>query len=115
MKDRVRLLAKTNGYTDRIERAMDRDEPEAVDPDSLAEITARSAATWPGIRALQSGERSARPLARRIQDVKAQARATGIDVHPQMRLVRLAMESGRPIEHVERRLRAVENRLWPTP
>ena len=92
---------------------MDPDEPEAIDPAALSEMVAKSAASWPGLRALQRGERSQKPLARRIADVKAQARATGVDVHPQMRLVKLAMENGRPIEHVERRLEAVENRLWP--
>jgi hypothetical protein len=114
MGERVRLLGKTGGYTTRRDRAMDPVEPEAVDAETQERITEAAARSWPGLRALQQGERSDRPLARRIQAAQQQARSSGVDVHPQLRLVRLAMEHGRPIEHIERRMEAVEARLWPT-
>jgi hypothetical protein len=115
VQDRVRLLGKTSGYTERTDRAMDPVEPEAVDAETQRRISEDAARSWPGLRALQTGERASRPLHRRMENARAQARLSGVDVHPQLRLVKLAIENGRPIEHVERRMSAVEARLWPSP
>lgn len=113
MRDEIRLLGKTGGYTDRPSRAMDRDEPEAVDRATQKHITAEAAKSWPQMNALQHGTRAAAPLDRRVERCRSQARHLGVDVHGELRLVRLAIAGGRPLEHVERRIEVLEQRLWP--
>lgn len=110
----VRLLGKTGGYTDNPARAMDLDEPEAVDAEAQRRITAEAVANWPGLNALQAGERQAAPLDRRIERCRAQAKHLRVDVHGELRLVRLAISGGRSRAHVERRVEALESRLWPS-
>lgn len=114
--DEVRLLAKGGGYTDNPARALDvREEPEAVDREAQRRITAQAVAEWPHLNALQTGAREAVPLDRRIARCVAQAKHLRVDVHRELRLVRLAVGSGRPQAHVERRVEALESRLWPQP
>jgi hypothetical protein len=111
--DEVRLLGKTGGYTDKPSHALDRDEPEAVSRQEQARITAEAVASWPHLHALHEGERSALPLDRRIAQCKAQARNLGVDVHSELRLIRLTMSSGRSRATVEHRVQVLEQRLWP--
>lgn len=113
MRDSVRLLAKTGGYTDRPSKAMDPSEPEAVAAEDQRRITEEAARSWPHLNALQRGERTAAPLDRRIARCKAQAKHLGVDVHGELRLVRLAVAGGRSQAHVERRIEVLEARLWP--
>jgi hypothetical protein len=114
MTDPVRLLGKTSGYTERRDRAMDASEPEAVDAESQRRISEAAREGWPHLNALQTASRESRPLSARIRRIQSQARHLGVDVHPELRRVRLAMEGGRSPEHIERRVAAVEARLWPT-
>ncbi len=114
MKDPVRLLGKTGGYTATPGRAL-REEPEAVSRADQARITADAARSWPHLNALQAAERATAPLDRRIARIKAQAKHLRVDVHGELRLVRLAVEGGRSRAHVERRVEAVEAKLWPSP
>lgn len=114
MTDTVRLLGKTGGYTDKPSRAMDPAEPEAVAPSDLAKITAASAASWPHLNALQVGARAAAPISTRIERCRQQARHLGVDVHGELRLIRLTIANGRSAASVERRVEVLENRLWPT-
>jgi hypothetical protein len=111
--DRPRLLAKGNGYTARSTRAMDPSEPEAVSAEDQRNITLQAARNWPHLSALHTAERTAQPMSRRLERIKAQARFAGVDVHNQLRQVRLAMEGGRSAAHIERRVEAIEQRLWP--
>jgi hypothetical protein len=62
---------------------------------------------------LHAGDRAARPLAVRLAHAEAQARLKRINVVPELRLARLAMQSGRSAAHVERRLEVVERRVFP--
>lgn len=111
MRDEVRLLGKRGGYTADPARALP-DEPEAVDRETQQRFTLDAARTWPHLHALQTGERRDAPLHHRIQRIKAQARLTGIDVHQELRLARLAIESRCSAAHVERRVQALEARLF---
>lgn len=113
MPDNVRLLGKTGGYTDKPSRAMDPAEPEAVRPDEQDRISAAAVADWPHLDALHTGARTAQPLAVRVARCKAQARHVGVDVHGELRLIRLGIQGGRSRAHVERRLTVLEERLWP--
>ncbi len=113
MKDQVRLLGRTGGYTDEPERAL-REEPEAVDRETQRRITAAAAESWPHLSALHEATRRIDPLSTRLARAQAQAKHLRVDVHNELRLVRLAIESGRSYAHVERRLSVVEERLWPT-
>lgn len=112
MRDSVRLLGKTGGYTAEPSHAL-REEPEAVDRETQRRITLAAAESWPHLNALQQAERASAPLHRRIARAKAQARHAGVNVHNELRLVRLAIEGGRSYAHVDRRLSVVEERLWP--
>lgn len=51
--------------------------------------------------------------AARLARAHAQARVNGVDVRNEIRLARLAIEAGRKLAHVERRLWAVERRVYP--
>jgi hypothetical protein len=113
VRDEVRLLGKAGGYTDSPGRAMDRDEPEAVSRQDQARITAEAVRNWPHLNALQTGARTAQPLDRRLARCVAQAKNLRVDVHGELRLVRLALQGGRSRAHVERRLEVLEGRLWP--
>jgi len=114
MKDEVRLLGRSGGYTSDPARAVDpREEPEAVDRETQRRITLEAARSWPHLSALQQGARAADSLDRRLARCKAQAKHLGVDIHQPLRLVRLAIEGGRSTAHVERRLEAVETLLWP--
>lgn len=113
MRDEVRLLAKTGGYTDKPSRAMSPDEPEAVSREEQARITLAAAQQWPHLNALHEATRAADPLSVRLARAKAQAKSLRLDVHKQVRLVRLAIEGGRSAAHVERRVEALEARVWP--
>ena len=112
MRDEVRLLGRKGGYTKDPARALP-DEPEAVSRTDQERITLQAARTWPHLTALNQGARAAAPLHVRLQRAKAQARALRVDVHAELRLVRLALEGGRSYAHVERRLVALEARVWP--
>jgi hypothetical protein len=107
----VRLLGKTSGYTDNPARAMP-NEPEAVDRETQRRITLDAARNWPRLHTLQTEERREAPLHHRLQRVKSQARLAGIDVYQELRLTRLAIENGRPAAHVERRVQALEARVF---
>jgi len=111
MRDEVRLLGRSGGYTDDPARAMPR-EAEAVDKATQARITLESARSWPGLQALQRGERTQQPIARRVTRALAQAKLAGTDVHKEHRLVRLAMQAGRTEAHIERRVQALEARVF---
>jgi hypothetical protein len=113
VRDEVRLLGKTGGYTDNPVRALDRDEPEAVSRADQARITAEAVASWPHMNALHEGARTSQPLDRRLARCVAQAKHLRVDVHGELRLVRLALQGGRSRAHVERRLEVLEERLWP--
>jgi hypothetical protein len=113
MRDEVRLLGKTGGYTDKPSRAMSQEEPEAVSREEQAWQTLQAARDWPHLNALSSATRAAKPLDVRIKDARSQARLVKTDVHKELRLCRLAIEGGRSYEHVERRVEALEARVWP--
>lgn len=113
VSDEVRLLGKTGGYTDKPSRALDTAEPEAVSRDYQRQLSREAAESWPQLDALHTAERSAKPLDRRVADCKQQAKHLGVDVHQELRLIKLTLRSGRPREHVERRVEALEHRLWP--
>lgn len=113
MRDEVRLLGKTGGYTDKPSRAMSPDEPEAVSREEQAWISLAAARSWPHLNALQTAERESKPLSTRLASARAQAKSLRLDVHREIRLVRLAIESGRSYAHVERRVEALEARVWP--
>lgn len=111
--EEVRLLAKRGGYTDKPWRAMDPSEPEAVSKEEQERITLDAARNWPHLNALQRGARAADSLDTRLRKARAQAKHLRVDVHRELRLVRLAIASGRSYAHVERRIEALENRVWP--
>jgi hypothetical protein len=114
VRDEVRLLGRSGGYTDDPARAVDpRDEPEAVDRETQARITLAAAESWPQLTALHEGVRAEASLDQRIARCKRQAKHIGVDVHQPLRLARLAIEGGRSYAHVERRIEAVETLLWP--
>lgn len=106
-------MAKTGGYTDNPARAMDADEPEAVSAEDQRRISAEAKQLWPHLNALQAGTRAAAPLHKRIERAAAQAKHLRVDVHNELRLVRLALQGGRSHAHVERRVEVLEQRLWP--
>jgi hypothetical protein len=111
--DEVRLLGKTGGYTDKPSRALDPQEPEAVSREDQRRITADAARSWPHLSALHTAERSSLPLDRRIAQCKAQARHLGVDVHNELRLIKLTVSNGRSRAAVEHRVSVLERRLWP--
>lgn len=112
MKDAIRLLGRTGSYTDDPARAL-REEPEAVDRETQRRITLEAARSWPHLSALHEADRRSGSLSTRLARAQAQAKHLRVDVHSELRLVRLAIESGRSYAHVERRLSVVEERLWP--
>lgn len=114
VSDPIRLLGKTGGYTDKPSRAMDVTEPEAVRPEDQARISEAAAQSWPHLNALHEGVRAERPFGERIARCKAQARHIGVDVHGELRLLRLTLNSGRSRASIERRLEVLEGRLWPS-
>lgn len=111
MRDRVRLLGKKGGYTDNPARAL-AEEPEAVDRDTQDRFTLEAARNWPGLLALQAEVRSEEPLHYRLRRVQDAARTAGIDVHREVRLARLALQAGRSVAHVERRVQVLETRVY---
>ena len=111
MRDPIRLLGRSSGYTSNPARALP-DEPEAVDRQTQQRLTLEAARNWPHLHALQTGERREAPLHRRIARVQAQARLTGINIYQEVRLARLAIEAGRSNAHIERRVQALENRVF---
>jgi len=114
MRDEVRLLGRSGGYTDDPKRAVDpREEPEAVDRETQRRISLDAARSWPHLTALHEGARAADSLDRRLARCRAQAKHLGVDIHQPLRLARLAIEGGRSYAHVERRIEAVETLLWP--
>jgi hypothetical protein len=92
---------------------MDVREPEAVDAAAQERITRAAIEGWPHLDALQGAVRAARPISVRLDRIRAQARHLGVDVHPELRLVKLAIENGRSEAHIERRVAVVEAKLWP--
>jgi hypothetical protein len=114
MRDEIRLLGRSGGYTSDPARAVDpREEPEAVDRATQQRITLEAAESWPHLTALHEGSRASATLDRRLARCKAQAKHLGVDVHQPLRLARLALEGGRSYAHVERRIEALEGILWP--
>jgi hypothetical protein len=114
VRDEIRLLGRSGGYTSDPARAVDpRTEPEAVDRETQDRISLDAARSWPHLAALHEGVRATRTLDQRLASAKAQAKHLRVDVHAELRLVRLALEGGRSYAHVERRLEVVESRLWP--
>jgi hypothetical protein len=113
MRDEVRLLGKVSGYTDKPSRAMNPDEPEAVSREEQERQSLAAARSWPHLHALQRGARASLSLDQRIVRATAQAKSLRVDVHSELRLVRLAIGAGRSRAHVERRVEALEQRLWP--
>lgn len=113
MADRVRLLGKTGGYTDKSYRAMDATEPEAVDAETQARISKEAKQSQSQREVLHVAERTVQPLDKRIALAKAQAKFLGLNVHQHVRLCRLAIEGGRSREAVERRVEALERAVWP--
>ena len=114
MKDEVRLLGRSGGYTSDPAKAVDpRQEPEAVDRETQRRISLDAARSWPHLTALHTGVRAADSLDRRLARCRAQAKHLGVDVHQPLRLARLAIEGGRSHAHVERRIEAIETLLWP--
>ena len=76
-------------------------------------MSRRAAMDWPALDALQGAATASLTPARRIARAQAQAKAAGLDIDWQLRVVRLAMAQGRSERHVDRRLSAVEARLRP--
>lgn len=113
MRDQVRLLGKTGGYTDKPSRAMSQEEPEAVSREEQARLTLQAARSWPHLNALQTGLRASAPLGERLRRATAQAKSLRLDVHKELRLAKLAIEGGRSHAHVERRIEVLEQRVWP--
>jgi hypothetical protein len=113
MPDEVRLLGKRGGYTDDPAKAMDRAEPEAVSREDQRRITAAAARDWPHLNVLHTAVREADTLDNRLRRARAEAKSQRLDVHRELRLVRLAIEGGRSRGHVEQRIAALENRVWP--
>jgi hypothetical protein len=112
MREKPRLLGRSGGYTAEPRRAL-AGEPEAVDAESQRKITLAAALSWPHLDALHGAERESASPSVRLRRAEAQARASRIDVRPQLRLARLAIEQGRSSGQVERRLSAVEARVFP--
>jgi hypothetical protein len=118
--DPVRLLNKSgttggrgNGYTDRLGRAMDAHEPEAVSrehQDALSDRAHRNAAQ---ARQEQRLAMSGNRLDARIATAIATARHRRVDIHPELRLVRLAIQGGRSEAAISRRVDVIERKLWP--
>lgn len=106
------MLAKNGGYTDKPSRAMDPAEPEAVPAEDQARISRQAAASWPHLTALHEATRASQPLDQRLSKCRAQAKHLGVDAHRELRLVKLAISSGRPREHVEQRIAALEGKLF---
>lgn len=93
---------------------MDPSEPEAVPKEDQQRITLEAARNWPHLDALQRGARASEGLDTRLRRATAQAKHLRVDVHKELRLVRLAIEGGRSHAHVERRIEVLESRLWPS-
>lgn len=116
MDDELRLLGRTGGYTDKSTKAMRSGgelEPEAVDAETQRRITLAAAQNWPHLDALQRGERRAKPLHKRLEQAKAQAKHLRIDVHRPVQLIEFALKGGRSHAHVERRIEALEAKVFP--
>lgn len=113
MPEEVRLLGKRGGYTEKPWKAMDPAEPEAVSSEDQARITAEAARDWPHLNALHTAVRESNTLDDRLRRARAEAKSLRLDVHKELRLVRLAIEGGRSRGHVEQRIAALENRVWP--
>ena len=113
MRDEVRLLGKRGGYTDDPAKAMDRSEPEAVSREDQKRITAEAARDWPHLNVLHTAVREADPIDARLRRARAEAKSQRLDVHREERLVKLAIQGGRSRQHIERRVAALENRVWP--
>jgi hypothetical protein len=88
-------------------------EPEAVDRATLALLAERAAAERSQRRIATRADLAQATPSVRLARCKAQARASRVDVHRELRMVRLAIEGGRSAEHIARRLACLERRLWP--
>lgn len=114
--DKVRLLGRTGGYTDKATKALSsgaEPEPEAVDADTQKRISLAAARNWPHLNALQRGAREAKPLHVRLRNAKAQAKSLRIDVHRPVQLIEYAIRGGRSHAHVEQRIKALEATVFP--
>ncbi|HWK25369.1 MAG TPA: hypothetical protein VNS09_02345 [Solirubrobacter sp.] len=115
-RDPVRLLGRTGSYTDRFAYALRSGavlEPEAVDAATQARLSDRAATDRSNQRTLTRADLAKSPPAVRLARCKAQAKATKVDAHRELRMVRLAIDGGRSAEHIARRLACLERRLWP--
>jgi hypothetical protein len=88
-------------------------EPEAVNRATLERLAERAASNRAAARALTRTDLAAASVSVRLARCQAQARATKVDAHTQLRLVRLAIENRRSASHIAGRLAALERRLWP--
>ena len=114
--DRPLFLSRGGAYTTDPARALrdgQRIEVEAVDLATLARLADRAALNRRNQRITTRADLARAPLAVRLARCKAMAKTTGVDVHNQLRLARLALEGGRSVEHVSRRVAAIEARSWP--
>lgn len=114
--DTIRLLRRTGGYTDQLHHAL-RDgwdiEPEAISADYATMLADRAALDRSNQRITTRADLAQAPAAVRLARAKAQAKATRVDAHRELRLIRLAITNGRSVEHVSKRLAVLERKLWP--
>ncbi|WP_205697479.1 hypothetical protein [Conexibacter sp. SYSU D00693] len=115
-QDEPLFLGRTGGLTRNPARAMRTNglvEPEPVVGADLERFAFNANRDRVAARQLTLATLAAAPVDVRLARCRAQAKATKVDCHAQLRLVRLAIANGRSAEHVGRRLDAVERALWP--
>jgi hypothetical protein len=114
--DEIRLLGRFGGFTDRFAYALRSGaviEPEVISAEFERTLAARAANDRAAARALTRADLAAASAGVRLARCKAMARAKKVDVHRELRLIRLAVEGGRKPEHIAKRLAVLERRLWP--
>lgn len=114
--DEPLFLGRSGGLTRNPAQAMRTDrriEPEPVVGEDLERFAQAARRDQAVARELTLAALAAAPLDSRIARCRAQAKALSVDVHGELRLVRLAVRNGRSRDHVSRRLAVLEARLWP--
>jgi hypothetical protein len=116
-RDEVRLLGKTGSYTHDPSRALRSGgdvEPEAVPRDVQDRFTDAAHRDAAVLREQQVATRaSVNGFGSRIALAKAEAKLRGVDVHSELRMVRLVVQGGRSERQVERAVTKLERRVWP--
>jgi hypothetical protein len=113
-----RLQPDTDETKDRIASATDlRDEPESLDFDDYGRFIDPEKVMRERQRIkleIAERERNRRLLSfeERLQSAQAEARLRRIDVTSEVRLLKHMQQSGKEVRHLERRLGAVERKVW---